>query len=76
MLLRVDVLICCLNCYEGRVKACIWRWFASGIVHHGGRSVVCLGLVDRAGVGVLGLAVYMTQNGGRGAIAPMSTVIV
>jgi hypothetical protein len=35
--------------------------------------VACLGLVTRDGVGVGELAVYMTQNGGRGAISPFST---
>ncbi len=43
------------------------------MVHHGGRRVACLGPVESAGVGVVDLAVYMTQKGGRGAIAPMST---
>ncbi len=62
--------------FEGRVKACIWRWSASEIVHHGGRSVACLGHVARDRAGVVGLAVYMTQNGRRGAIASMSTGIV
>ncbi len=35
--------------------------------------VACLSPVEIAGSGVVGLAVYMTQKGGRGAIAPMST---
>ena len=58
------------------MKACIWRRCASGIVHHGGRRVVCLNPVARAGVGVGGSAVHMTQNGGRGAIALVSTLCV
>ncbi len=33
--------------------------------------MACLGPVARAGVGVVGSAVYMTQNGDRGAIAPI-----
>ena len=73
MLRRVAVLTFFLNCCEMRVKACIWKRYASGIVHHGGLMVVCLGPVVRAGVGVGGLAVYMTHNGGRGAIVPIST---
>jgi len=71
MLLRVAALTFCLSWCEGRVKACMWRRYASGIVHHGGRRVACLGHVVSAGW----LAVYMTQNGGRGAIAPISTLI-
>ncbi len=43
------------------------------MVHHGGRRVACLGPVESAGGGVVGLAVYMTHKGGRGAMAPMST---
>ena len=58
------------------MKACICKRYASGIVHHGGRRVACLGPVAWAGVGVGGLAVYMTPNGGRGAIAPISTLSV
>ena len=73
MLRSVAALTFCLSCCDGRVNACIWRRFASGIVHHGGRRVACRGPVERAGVGVGGSAVYMTQNGGRGAIAPIST---
>jgi hypothetical protein len=61
------------SCIEGRVNACIWRRPASGIVHHGERRVACLGPVARIGGGVVGLAVYMTQNGGRGAMDPIST---
>ena len=76
MLWRVAALNFCLNCCEGRVKACICKWSASEIAHHGGRRVACLGPVARAGVGVGGLAVYMTPNGGLGAIAPISTLIV
>jgi hypothetical protein len=76
MLHRVAALTFCLNWWEGRVKACIWRRSASGIVHHGGRRVACLDLNASAGVGVVELAVYMTQNGGRGAIASVSTLNV
>ena len=54
MLRRVAALAFCLICCEGRVKACIWKRFASGIVHHGGRRVACLGLVARSGAGVGG----------------------
>ena len=71
---RVAARTFCRSCCDGRVKACIWRWFASGIVHHGGRRVACLGHVARAGVGVGGSIVYMAQNGGRGAIALISTL--
>ena len=70
---RVAALTFFLSWAEGRVNACICRRSASGMVHHGGRRVELLGLVASAGVGVSGLDVYMTQNGGRGAIAPMST---
>ncbi len=76
MLLRVAALIFCLSLFEGRVKACIWRRSASGIVYHGGRRVACLGPMAKAGVGVGGLAVYITHNGGRGAIVPMATLAV
>jgi hypothetical protein len=76
MLRRVAALTCCLNYCEGRGRACIWKRSASGIVHHGGRRVACLGPVARVGVGVGGLAVYKTQNGGRGAIAPIPTFSV
>ncbi len=55
------------------MNACICRRSASGTVHHGGRRVEFLGPVASAGVGVVGLAVYMTHNGGRGAVAPIST---
>ncbi len=73
MLRSVAALTCLRNCIEGRVNACIWRRSASGIVHHGGRSVACLGPVARVGGGVAGLAVYMNQKGGRGAMDPTST---
>ncbi len=76
MLRRVAALTFCLRWGEGHVKACIWRRSAYEIVHHGGQSAACLDLAARAGVGVGGLAVYMTHNGGRGAIAPISTLIV
>ena len=55
------------------MKTCIWRRSSSGIVYHGGKRVACRGLVAWAGGGVCGLVVYMTQNGGRGAIAPTSS---
>ncbi len=74
MLLRVAFLTFCLNWCEGRVNACIWRRSASGIVHQGGRRVACLEPVASVGDGLVGLAVYMTQNGSRGAIAPVSTL--
>ncbi len=70
---RVAALTFCLSWAEGRVNACICRRSASGMVHHGGRRVEFLGPVASAGVGVAGLDMYMTQNGGRGAIAPIST---
>jgi hypothetical protein len=71
-LLRVAALTLCLYWLEGRVSACICRRSASGMVHHGGRRVEFLGLAASAGVGVVGLAVYMTHDGGRGAVAPIS----
>ena len=58
------------------MKAYMQSLSSSGMVHHGGRRVACLGPVESAGGGVVGLAVYMTQKGGRGAVAPMSTRIV
>ncbi len=58
------------------MKACICSRSATGIVHHGGRRVEFLGPVARTVVVVVGLAVYMTQKGGRGAVAPMPTRIV
>ncbi len=76
MLRKVAALTFCLYFCEGRVKACICKRYASGTVHHGGRRVACLGLVARAGVGVGGSAVYMTQKGGLEAIAPISTLCV
>ncbi len=72
-LLRVAALTFCLNWFEGRVDVCIRRRFASGMIHHGGRRVELLGPVASAGAGVVGLAAYMTPNGGRGAVAPIST---
>ncbi len=75
MLLRVADLTLCLNWCEGRVNACMWRRSASGIVHHGGRRVACLDPIASVDVGVVGLAVYMTHNGVRGVIAPVSTLI-
>ncbi len=76
MLRRVSALTFGLICREVRVKACIWMRSTYGIVHHGGRRVASLGLVTRAAMGVDGLALYMTQNGGRGAIAPITTLVV
>ncbi len=76
MLRRAAALTFCLSWCEGRVKACIWRRSAFRIVHNGGRRVACLDLVASAGVGIVGLAACMTQNGGRGAIALVSTLIV
>ena len=73
---KVAALTFCLICCYGRVKACIWRWSASGIVHQSGRSVASLGPVASAGVSVGGLLVYMTKNGGRGAFAPISALVV
>ena len=70
---RVAALAFCLNWFEGRVNAFICRRSASGMVHHDGRRVHFLGPAASAGVGVVGLAVYMTQNGGRGVVAPIST---
>ena len=70
---RVAALTFCLSWAEGRVNACICRRSASGMVHHGGRRVEFLGPIASAGVGVAGLDVYMTHNGGRGAVAPIST---
>ncbi len=56
----VAALTFCRSWCDGRVKACIWSRSASGMFHHGGRRVACLGPVESAGVGVVGLAVYMT----------------
>ncbi len=70
---NVAALTFCRSWCDGRVKACILSRSSSGMVHHGGRRVACLGPVESASGGVVGLAVYMTQKGGRGAIAPMST---
>ncbi len=75
-LLRVAVLTFCLDWFEGRVNACICRRSALGMVHHGGQRVEFLGPVASAGMGAVGLAVYMTQNGGRGVAAPISTLSV
>ena len=69
----VAALTFCRCWCDGRVKACIWSRSFSGIVHHGWRRVACLGPVESAGGGIVGLVGYMTQKGGRGAIAPMST---
>jgi len=55
------------------VKACIYRRSASGMVNHGRRSVAQLLLVDRAGSGGGGLAEYMTQCIGQGAVSPITT---
>ena len=46
------------------VKACMQRLSSSGIVHHGGRSVDECGPVAREIGGVVGLLMYITQNGG------------
>ncbi len=73
MLRSVAALTCRRRCIEGRVNACIWRRSASGIVHHGGRSVAYLDSVATVGGGVAGLAVYMTQKEGRGAMDPTFT---
>jgi hypothetical protein len=75
MLLRVAALTLFHSFCEGRVNACIWRRSAFGIVHHGERRVACLGPVASDDVGVGGLGVYITQNKGRGTLAPISTLI-
>ena len=49
---------------EVLVKACMHRVSSSGMVHHGGRRVVECGPVASEIGGVVGLLVYMTQNGG------------
>ena len=51
---RVAALTFCLNCCEGRVKACIWKRSSSGIDHNGGRRVACLGHMARADLGLGG----------------------
>ena len=51
---KVVVLTFRLKFCEERVKAYIWRRFASGIVHQGERSVACLRPVASTGVGVGG----------------------
>ncbi len=73
ILRSVAALTCRRSCIEGRVNACIWRRSASGIIYQGGRRVACLGPVARVGGGIAGLAVYITQNGDRGAMDPTST---
>ena len=50
----VAALTFCRNWCEGRVKACIWSLSFSGMVHHGGRRVACLGPVESSGGGVVG----------------------
>ena len=54
------------------MKACICRRSASGMTHHGRRRVAILVREDRAGSGGGGLAEYMIQWIGRGAIFPIS----
>ena len=49
---------------EVLVKACMQRLSSSGMGHHGGRRVAECGHVARKIGGVVGLLVYMTQNGG------------
>ena len=46
----------------------------SGMVHHGGRKVAEGGPVASKIGGMVGLWVYMTQNGGLSSIVPMVTV--
>ena len=47
---------------------------SSGMVHHGGRRVAECGHVASEIGGVVGLLVYMTQNGGLSACSPMVIV--
>jgi hypothetical protein len=56
------------------VKACMHRLSSSGMAHHGGRRVAECGLVASEIGGMVGLLVYMTQNGGLSACFPMVIV--
>ena len=56
------------------MKACMHRLSSSGMVHHGGRRVAECGPVASKIGGVVGLLVYMTQNGGLSACFPMVIV--
>ncbi len=51
------------------------RLSSSGTVYHGGRRVAECGPVANEIGGVVGLLVYMTQNGGLSACFPMVIVI-
>jgi hypothetical protein len=48
--------------------------YFSGVVHHLGRKVAERGPVSSEIGGMVGLWVYMTQNGGHSAIFPMVAV--
>ncbi len=56
------------------MKACMHLLSFSGMVHHGGLKVAECGPVASEIGEVVGLWVYMTQNGGLSAIFPMVTV--
>jgi len=66
----------CLSFWDGRVKTCICRRSASGMVHQGRRRVPRLVPIERAGSVTVGFAVCMTECIGREAISPTSTRIV
>ena len=63
------------SCFDGRVKALMWRRSSSGIVHHGTLSDIVWVPTASSAVGVAGEWVYMTQYGGRGATSPSETEI-
>ena len=52
----------------------MYRLSSSGIVHHGGRRVAEFGPVASEIGGVVGLLVYITQNGDLSACFPMVIV--
>ena len=56
------------------MKACMHRISSFGVVHHWGRRVAKCGPVASEIGGVVGLLVYMTQNGGLFACFPMVIV--
>jgi len=57
------------------VKTCMQRLYVSGIVHYGRRGVVeCYPVESEIG-GVMGLFVYMTQQGSNSACLPIVIVL-
>jgi hypothetical protein len=61
------------SCWDGLVKACIWRRSSSGMVHHALVGVGRTCWFPRLSAGAGGWGVYITQCCGRGALSPMST---